>query len=314
MEDIIFQTYGTFILTLAGFVLPLITIALSTFSEGVKLLKQRYINEQKQAENNLELEFKKKSGSGVDLDNLDRTISKLKKDKKKAEKRMLYLSPDFILLKSIIALGVSLATFLLGLYFYDKEFLVPLVLIIISIFFLAWSVVIFSNSISIIVEASNVVQEIKSNKEEKMIELLTMIADNNKKGDKSLFVNQEKIQISFDNEMLTEGKEYPYSVNNKHPIRIAITNSSEYMLKMVELGFTFPEEFIIEGKSISSTYTGDKEKIIRFKHDYLQANEKRFEGLIDITSLKTGTSDITMFIKGENLKNKTFKFKIKIIN
>ena len=69
MEDIIFQIYGTLILTLAGFVLPILAIAMSAFPEGIKLLKKTYENERKQTEKNLEDELKKqKSKSEVDYD------------------------------------------------------------------------------------------------------------------------------------------------------------------------------------------------------------------------------------------------------
>lgn len=65
MEDIIFQIYGTFILTLAGFVLPIIAIALSTLPDGVRALKQIYENEQKQSEKNLSDELEKQKSKKV---------------------------------------------------------------------------------------------------------------------------------------------------------------------------------------------------------------------------------------------------------
>ncbi len=293
--------------------MPILTVALSAFTEGVTLLKQKYINEQKQAEKNLEIEFKKKTKESVDYNTLEKTISKLKKDKKKAESRMSYLSPGFILKKSSIALGTSLVAFLVGLYFYSQMFFVPAGLFIISFYCLTWSLVIFSNSISIIVEASIAVQDTRKKSEEKVVELLTILVDNSNLGDKSLFIPHDKISVSFDDKKITNGLEYVFSVNKKHPVKIVLTNSSEYMLKTAELGFTFPQEFLIEGNTIDSIYTGDKEKIIRFKHDYIQSNQKQIEGTIDLTSIKTGDFDVDVFIKGENLKNKNTKFKIKVV-
>lgn len=315
MEDIIFQIYGTFILTLAGFVLPILTVALSAFPEGIALLKQKYINEQKQAEKNLEIEFNKKTEESMDYNVLSKTISKLKKDKRKAESRMSYLSPGFILIKSSLALGISLISFLCGLYFFNSQiFFIPYILFLISLGGLVWFLIIFSNSTSIIIEASIAVQSIRKGSEEKIIELLSILVDNSKQGDKSLFIDHTKISVSFDDKKITDGYEYIYSANKKHPIKITLSNSSEYMLKTAELGFIFPEEFLIEGKTISSTYIGDTQKIIRFKHEYIQANQKQLEGSIHLTSLKTGIFDVDVFVKGENLKNKNTKFKIKIID
>ncbi|MDO8600135.1 MAG: hypothetical protein Q7R73_00760 [bacterium] len=316
MEDIIFQIYGTFVLTLASFVLPIIAIALSAFPDGVKTLKQTYANEQKQAEKNLsdELEKKEKSEKNLDYDLLEKNIRTLKLTKKKTEKRLSYLNPNYILSKSVIAIGISIISFLLGLLFYNlSSYIIPSFLFLLSIGTMVWMIIIFSNSIKIVIEASSAVQEIRKTTEETIIELLATLVDNSKSKDRSLFIEHKHISTSFNNEEVKEGKEYSFSINKKYKIKISLTNSSEYMLKTAELGFTFPAEFLVEGTTISRTYTGDKEKIIRFEHDHLQSKERMQEGAIDMTFLKMGVFDIETFVKGENLKRKTIKFKIKVI-
>lgn len=322
MEDVLLQIYGTFILTLAGFVLPIIAIAVSAFPEGVKLLRQTYENEQKQAEENLAVELQKqKSQKGVDYDVLTKNIATLKSSKKKSQKHLLYLNPEYILSRSALAIALSFVSFLLGVIFYNNSISIYIFYIrgnlfafAISILSLMWAMIVFYNSIKIIIEASSAVQEIRRATEEKTLELLTAIADNGKKGDTSLFIDSKYIHIFFNDEEVKAGKEYTFSINNKHTIKIALKNLSEYMLKTAELGFTFPSEFLIEGSTISSIYSGDKEKIIRFKHDYLQCNVNQTEGSVDTTFLKTGVFDVDTFVKGENLKNKTIKFKIKVID
>ena len=315
MEEIIFQTYGTLVLTLAGFVLPVLTIAIAAFPEGIKLLQETYKNEQKQAEKNLEDEMQKqKSKSEMDFDVLAKNIKTLKTVKRKARRRLLYLSPQYILSRSVIAVSACLVFFLLGMFFYNQVFYIPLALFILSFVCLARVLVVFSNSIGIIIEASNAVQGIRRTTEEKTLELLTVLVDNSKKEDRSLFINQKDIHVFFSDNEVVIGKEYTFSVNNKHPIKINFKNLSDYMLKTAQLGFTFPAECLVEGSAISSIYTSDKEKIIRFKFDYVQSNENRIVGSIDVTFLKVGVFNVDTFVKGENLKNKNINFKIKIVD
>lgn len=314
MEEIVFQTYGTLLLTLLGFVLPIITIALSFFPEGVKALMENYENERRQAEKNLEEEFKKKTEKGVDYNVLSRNIADLKKSKRRANRKLIYLTPSTIVGRSVAAIGLSLCAFLASLlYIGDSRWIIPNVLLIASILSLFWTLWIFFNSMQVIVEASSAVQDIRKRAEEKTLELLTALVDNSKKGDDSLFIPQNKVHIWFAGEEVTAGKEYTFSVNNIHPIKIALKNLSDYMLKTAELGFTFPEEFLTDGSTISSTYTGDKEKIIRFKYEYVQSNENRIAGSINMTFLKIGSFKVSTFVKGENLKNKHIAFKIKVV-
>ena len=314
MEDIILQIYGTLILTFIGFVVPILTVALSFFPEGIKVLTRNYENEQKQAEKNLEEELKKKGEKGVDYDALTRNIAILQDSKNKASRRLFYMNPGAILSRSGLALGIALVAFLSSLFLLNEAFLVPLTLATISIASLLWAVVIFWNVIEIIVEASTAVQAIQKTAEEKTLELLSALVDNSKSASDSMFIDQKKIHIYFSDEEVTPAKEYTFSVNNKHDVKIKFKNLSDRMLKTAELGFTFPEEFLIEKTdNISSIFTGEKEKIVRFKHDHIQANESYLEGKIGITFLKVGTFDVDYFVKGENLKNATTKFKIKVV-
>lgn len=312
MEDIIFQIYGTFVLTLAGFVLPLIAIALSAFPEGVKTLKQAYENEQKQSEKNLTEELKKQQeGKGVDYDVWAKNIRALKHTKQKAENKLKFLNPGYILSKSVIVVGVSMISFLLGLIFYQAPFYIPQVLFALSVISIVLAVRIFFISVEIIVEASSAVQSTQKATNEKVVELLTVLVDNTDKDSVSLFINQKDIHIFFNGEEVTPGKEYSFSVGNKHKIKVSFKNLSAYMLKTAELGFTFLPEFLIEG--VSDIYVGEKEKILRFRHDYLQSNVHQIEEDVEMTFLNKGVFNVDTFVKGENLKNKTIKFKINIV-
>jgi len=312
MEDIVFQIYGTLVLTLAGFVLPLIVVALSAFPEGVKILKQTYENEQKQSEKNLTEELKKQQNEvGVDYDALAKNITALKQTKQKAESRLRFLNPGYILSRSVIYIGFSMISFFLGLTSYQAPFYIPQTLFVLSVISIVLTTRIFFVSIEIIVEASSVVQGAQKATNEKIVELLTVLVDNTDKDSVSLFIDQKDIHVFFAGEEITANKEYSFSEGKKHKIKISIKNLSAYMLKTAELGFTFPAEFLIEGAT--NIYVGDKEKIIRFKHDYLQSTVNQMERDIEMTFLNKGVFTVDTFVKGENLKNKIIKFKIKVV-
>lgn len=314
MEEIIFQIYGTLLLTLTGFVLPLLTIALSLFPEGVKVLSQTYENERKQAEKNLEEELKKKSGEGVDYDTLSKNIATLKVARKKAARKLFYINPSSIVSRSAVALGISLISFIATLLLINKFWLISYITAALSICSLGWALLIFRNSIGAIIEASSAVQNIRRQAEEKTLELLTALVDNSKVGDPSMFIEHKHIKVLFNKEEIIQGKEYVFSVNKEYGIQVALINQSEYMFKTAELGFILPSEFLIkETSNISSTYTEEKTKIIRFTHNYLQSNVHHIEGEVFITFLKAGVFDVSAFVKGENLKNKIIKFRIRVI-
>ncbi len=317
MEQIIFQIYGTLILTLISFVLPILTIALSSFPDGIKILSQNYKNEQKQVEENIENEMlKKKQGNdkSMDVAFLDKNLKLLKLTKKRVERKLFYLSTNNILSRSLFALGFSLIFFLSSLFFYTNLLIVSYIFMILSIIFLISSLIIFSNSIKTITDASYAVHDMRNSIEEKTLQLLNTIADNGKKDSESLFIKQEQIQITFDEQKIVENKVYSYSVNRSHKIEISLENLSSYIFKTAELGFTFPKEFILEKEEQFLISTTTKEKIIRFKHEYIQSNTKMMEGNMNITFLNKGIFDVDTFVKGENLKNKTIKFKINIID
>lgn len=315
MENLIFQIYGTLILTLAGFVLPIIVISISIFPDGVQVLKVNYKNKQKQAEKNLADELsKQKQNSETDYKILDKNISKLKSAQRTSKNRILYLNPNYILYRSSFTIASSFVSFLVGLYLYSTSLYFSHILILISVGFLAWTIAIFFNAIEIIIEASTEVQRIRKSGNEKQLELLTTLVDNSKTDELSLFIEPDDIRIYFENEVIEEAKIYIFSINKMHKVAISLENLSEYMFKTAELGFTFPTEVLIEDASNISIYNGEKEKIVRFNHDYIQSDEKFHEGGLNLTFLKTGTFDVDVFVKGENLKKKLIDFKIRVIN
>lgn len=302
--------FGELIIALIGFVLPIFSITLSLFPEGIRLLKENYDNERKQAEENLGIEIKKKSEEGVDTRALSRNIAFLEATKNRAKRKLYFADSERIFVFSIVSLGTSLVAFLGLLYFINHSiYLVPFGLAILSIVALVVALIVFWNSASIIIEASSEVQRMRTSREEKILELLTALVDNSKKGDPSLFINSDDIRIEIDAKMVEENKEFSYSANKKHILKIDLINLSDYMWKTAELGFIFPSDVLLEDlPTISRLTTTETRKILRFNHEHLQANERMQEGSIGVTFLKADSFKIEAFIKGENVKRKSIPF------
>ena len=133
-----------------------------------------------------------------------------------------------------------------------------------------------------------------------------------KSGD-NLYINPNELKVIFNNKFLKKGDKHDFSINTKHEIPVTILNSSEKMAKKVEIGFIFPKEVVIEKTTNISLYSDDSFQIVRFNQETIQAHENNVQGKLEITFLKSGESEIPIFIKGENVKYQKFNFKLNIV-
>ncbi|MES2288007.1 MAG: hypothetical protein V4547_20130 [Bacteroidota bacterium] len=315
MLQTIFQIYGALILTMAGFVIPILAIGISFFPDGVKLLEETYENQQKQAENNLKNELTKQKKGRVNIEALSKNIVLLKKEKNKARKKLHYLNPKNIVFSGAFSLTGALISFSVGVAMYPQHASVLVALFLLSLILVVYVLVVFWNSIQIIIEASTAVQDRKRTSEDKIFELLTAIVENTaQSGSKSMFIKESEVGIKFDGQVISPEKEFIFSANKEHSIKIAVVNYSDYLLKTVEWGLILKPEFLVEETSnITSLFTDEAQKIIRFKHNIIQAKSDIQEGVLKVTFLKTGSFNCQVFVKGENYKNKKVSFKIKVI-
>lgn len=89
------ELYGTLILTLVGFIVPILTILLSLFPQGTKSLALKYENERKQSEENISNETKKReTEKGLDYAALESTLKSLEKKRLEAKTKLEYLQPN----------------------------------------------------------------------------------------------------------------------------------------------------------------------------------------------------------------------------
>ena len=102
------ELFGQLVLTILGFVVPILTLLISLLPEGTKFLISKYENERKQSEENIENETKKRATEkGLDYNALEKTLKTLKKKKSEAEAKLKYLNPTELLWRSSIPFIVA---------------------------------------------------------------------------------------------------------------------------------------------------------------------------------------------------------------
>lgn len=301
---------GGLILALLGFILPIITILLSLLPEGVKALINKYENEKKQSEDNIATEINKRGSKNIDLIALEKTIGTLNKNKKDAELKIDFLKPNKLLKRISFPLVLSfIGVIILLQHFSSLISWISLVSVFSSLLVSIW---VLKISFEVLFEVSNIVSESKQNSQEKVIELLSKLVEENNEGKQSIFI--DTVSIFFQKSPIIANKKYKFSANKQHTIPVAINNSGDIMAKNVEVGLIFPKEFLVEKtSSIDSFYTGEENQILRFKEDFVQASTNQNKGEIKITFLKAGEHKASAFIKGENIKNERIEFVIDVV-
>lgn len=309
MNNII-ELYGTLILTLLSFIVPILTILISLFPQGIKSLALKYENERKQSEENISNETNKiKKEEGLDYKALTKTLKTLQNKKTEAELKLQYLKPKKLMLKTAVPLLVALIG--VGVALFPGSLSVILLVLFFSLLaFISGLMAIFV-SITVLFEVGEIVNNAKNSNDEKLIELLSILVE--KSGVENLYLKENDIRIHFDNKILKDGESIDRSINTKHSLLIAIENISEKMAKNFELGFIFPKDVLIEKTSNLSIYTDTIGQIVRFNKDMIQSHEKNLQGNLVITFLKSEKIKVNVFIKGENVKYQKFSFGINIV-
>ncbi len=307
--EIPLQLFGSLILTLLGFILPILTILLSIFSDGTRFLTTKYENEKKQTDENIHNELKKKEAGELDYNALKRTLDILQKKKYRATVRLEYLDPIKVAYRISLPLIVSFFGILVVTQVRDSFILI--LAGICSLIAFACSIYAIWISLSVLTEVSDVVNESKKNTDNKIVELLSILVE--KSGVDTLFLNSEKVQAKFYGKFVKQNEVYEFSVNKKYEIPVSIVNSDDRMAKDVEVGYIFPEDFLVERSPNISIAPNENKQVIRLNQGTVHAHENHLKGTIAITFLKAGEYMIDHFIKGENVKYQRLEFKIKVI-
>ncbi len=306
----IFQLYGTFILTILGFVVPILSILISIFPNGIKILTEKYDNEKKQSEEKIKSQTEKKEQGKNDLDykNLEKTLKTLRKQNKEAKTRLFYLKPGSFLFKTSIPFIIALVSVFLG--FLDFNIEIRILLLISSLVSTVAGFLSLYIGIKVIFEVSEITNSTKEQSEEKMIDLLSILVE---KTGENPYLKEEDIIVNFYEKSLVKNTKIDFSVDKKYEIPISIHNKSDKMAKNIEVGFVFPNNIVIEKTSNFEITTTENNQILRFKEDGIQAHNDKMQGKINLTFIESGLTKIDLFSKGENVKYRRFTFELNII-
>lgn len=305
------ELFGTLILTLVGFIVPILTILLSIFPQGTRALAIKYENERKQSEENISNETKKRdTEKGLDYKALKKTLKSLEKKKADANSKLEYLQPGKFLFKTTTPFIVAFVGVLLALL--DVSFSITVLGLFSSLVAFAAGIMTLFTSISVLFEVGEIANQSRSSNEEKVIELLSTMVE--KGGADNLYLKENEVQIKLKGIVLKKAEKIDFSVNTKHEIPVAIENSADKMAKNVEAGLIFPKDVLIEKTGNLSVFTDESVQIVRFNREMIQAHENNRQGNIQVTFLTAGEKRIEVFIKGENVKYQRFSIKLNIVS
>ncbi|MFA5312217.1 MAG: hypothetical protein WC375_02725 [Methanomassiliicoccales archaeon] len=303
------QLFGTLVLTVLGFVVPLLTIIVSIFPDGIKALTEKYRNEKKQSEENIVNETKKRDiEKGLDVNAIEQTLNSLRNKRKEAETKLGYLKPIKFLTKTSLPFLISFIGILVALFNIELSF--RIILIISSLISLTAGFISLIQSIIVVFEVGEIVNGKKGSDDEKIIALLSTLVE---KAGENPYIAGENIEIKLNQTPLKEGASMDFSVDKKHEISVGIHNKSDKMAKVIEVGFVFPKNIVIEKSSNFSVTTTEDKQIVRFEDDTIQAHNNNRQGNISLTFLESKRTEIDIFIKGENVKYRKQKLVLNIV-
>lgn len=299
MEQAI-QLFGYLILTMLGFVLPITAILLSIFREGISKLATQYENERAQSEDNIKAQLKKMAkGKTTDESAIKRSLKQLKYIKKTAEAKLSYLDPK----NQVIRLFVSLILALLGVvitFLLVETNIYYCFFLLISLAGFIYAIVVLWKLIGIIVEVRKIIDTDKKDTDSRTIELLSALAQKIEKTGqyflKRVYASLGKGDIKDDSRIIT------MQTNSKNELKIGVQNHESRMAKNVEIGFIFPNNFIIEKRDYYSIFLDEIQQVIRYETNLIHGNTHNFFSPLIITPLEKGDYKIRTFIKAETIE------------
>jgi len=302
MEEAL-SLYSFLILSLIGFVSPILILLLSVFSTGASIVQKKSEDEKEQAEANLRDSMDKKdSKEDVNIKNIDESLKKLKKTKRRAAVTLFYINPRLQIIFIFIPLLIS---FFLILYastliiLSDLFYLIILlsVLLLLYVFYSLWKIF----SLIIIVRQAEHTQELE--RQSVLLETLKTLSEI------TTDISLEGDAVELDGNSIEDLDEpIKMEAHVESSLSFSIT-SEEKMLKTVEFGLIFPSDFIITESSKFKVFTHEEMKVVRYHIENIQADTRFIIPPLNFTPINPGNYDIEVFVKGENLQ----RYKTKIV-
>ena len=323
--DIALQLFGYLILTVLAIVVPIFSVLLSIFQEGVSKLSEQYENQKSQSEKNLKKQWEKQTKLkktdekelekeiNKRLKKIKQVIKKIKSDKKTAKTKLVYLNPKKQMARLFVILlfsflGVVLASLI------KNDIYFTILSILISVMLFIFVLIILWKLLGIIIEVKKVIDEEKRKAETKTVDALLALQEKLTKVKEETPLFLKDVYLVIEGEYIKdEEREFEFPINSKKGLKVTFHNKEEVMVKNLETGLAFPPGFVVEKSDSYRIFTeSDGKQIIRFEADKIQAKTHfRFQPLI-FTPITEGEYEIIAFIKAENIKPIFRKFKFKI--
>lgn len=300
--ELAIELFGYLILTVLGFVLPIVAILLSIYQEGLSKLAQQYETEFSQSENNLKEQIQEMAEStGTDTAGIKQSIKKLESIKKRARIKLSYLNPR----KQIVRLFIPLVLAFLGVV--ATSILVASnvyfsLLLLISLMAFVYALLVLWNLVGIIVEVRGLIDTEKKTTEASTVEALSSVMKELVDKTGQYFLTQVYIVLD-DHTIKGDSHKITLPVNTKKELKVQLLNSENRMAKNVEFGFTFTTSFIIDKTDYRSIFRDETQQVVRYEDNILQANTIGLYAPLIITPLRRGASTLRTFIKAENIES-----------
>lgn len=293
------QLFAYLLLTLLGLVAPVISILLSIFGEGLSKLTTQYENEKSQHEDNLRDQLKKIADEKLppNVNKIKQSIRNLERMKKVAEKKLFFINPRKQTLRLVASLLFSFACAIIALMSTSSHDILGYLLV--SLILCGYALYVVWGLLNVIIEVNRIINNDRNNYRVKIIELLSSLVQGNRGA--QLFI--QKVYIKFNDKNITDSMtEIAMTPNIKISFPVGINNLEKRMAKMVEIGFIFPLDFVIEKKASYGITTDKTQQIVRYNVDHIQGDTLYLLPHLSVTPLKEGAHKITAFIKAENIE------------
>ena len=306
--ELAIELFGYLILTILGFVLPIVAILLSVYKEGISKLAERYQAEISQSEENLRTIAK---AEDTDLAALQQSIKGLEATKERASNKLSYLNPKQQIIKLFVPLvlaflGVVATSILIETNLYYGLFL------LLSLTGFVYAIIILWNLIDIIFEVKEIIDAEKKSTETNTVELLTSLVREVVDRTGQYFL--KTVYIGLDGQDIKDDSyEMTIPMNIKKEVKVQLRNSETRMTKNVEVGFIFPTNFIIDESVSYTNYLDGQGQIVRYSVSILHGNTNQLFSPIFITPLERGEYNIVTFIKAENIESTYRNITINVI-
>lgn len=299
MEQAI-QLFGYLILTVLGFVLPIMAILLSVFREGLSKLAAQYESERAHSEDNIKAQLQKMAkGKTTDESAIQRSLKELRFIKKTAEAKLSYLDPKKQVIRLFVPLifaflGVIVTLLLVETNIYYCFFL------LISLIGFAYAIVVLWKLIGIIIEVRKIIDTDRKDTDSTIIELLSALGE---KVEQTGQYYLKKVYVNLDDNDIKDGSYlFTMQANTEKELKISIQNREERMVKNVQIGLCFPTNFIIGRTDYYKIYRSEKEQIVRYESALIHGDTNLILEALIVTPLEKGEYKIETFIKAENIE------------